>query len=415
MRESPSDLTVIPATFYSSANLTVKCDGQLRKTPSLRRRMRISPSVPPRQNPGSPSPSPMEPPRGPRHHVGVRGGQGRRSRRQVQSAPEPEDWRYVLRTISKTDSMIRAADREPTDLMIRAADQAIAKLADQQHGLVTRTQALRLGLSADCVDGRVRAKKFQPVQRGVYRIGPASVHEAVMAAVLSCPGSVASHRSAGFLWNVAPCPGTVDLIVCRDHGHLPGIRAHRARLNSDEVTEVEGIPVAVLSRTLVDLAPILSRREMEQTLARAERTRFPMDELLELLARFRNRPGARRLRKLLDDDGRLALTRSEAEERFLALIRKAELDPPEVNVPLAGFEVDFAWRTERIIVEVDGYECHSSRSSFEGDRQRDAKLAAQGFLVMRVTWRQLAREPEAMLVRLAQALAVAGARRAGSS
>lgn len=288
--------------------------------------------------------------------------------------------------------------------MRRAPDLAISKLADQQHGLVTRRQALRLGLTADCVDGRVRARRFHPVQRGVYRIGPVSVHEAVMAAVLSCPGSVASHRSAGFLWNVVPCPDTVDLIVCRDHGQRPGIHARRARLNPDEVTEVEGISVSRLPRTLLDLARLLSHRELEQALARAERARFPMGELMELLDRYGNRPGARKLRTLLDN-GRLALTRSEAEERFLALIRKAQLNPPKVNVSLAGYEVDFAWRAERVIVEVDGYEFHSSLSKFEGDRHRDATLAAKGFLVMRVTWHQLSREPEAMLVRLAQALA----------
>jgi very-short-patch-repair endonuclease len=42
---------------------------------------------------------------------------------------------------------------------------------------------------------------------------------------------------------------------------------------------------------------------------------------------------------------------------------------------------------------------------FERDRRRDAALTARGLRVMRVTWRQIVNEPEAVLVRLSQALA----------
>ena len=296
--------------------------------------------------------------------------------------------------------------------MTRPGKDAICQLADQQHGLVTRAQVLRLGLTEDCVDGRVRRGLYQPVQRGVYRIGSTSSdHEAVMAAVLSCPGAVASHGSAGFLWDIVARPPAVDLIVRRDHGRRPGILAHRANIAPDQITKIEGVPVSTLSRTLLDLASVLSDRELEQAVARAERGPVSRGELLDLMARSRNRVGMPRLRALLEHAGQLPLTRSEAEDRFLALVRTGELAPPEVNVTLAGYEVDFAWRDERIVVEVDGFAFHSSRSSFESDRRRDAKLAAHGFIVMRVTWRQLARKPEATLVRLAQALAVARGRR----
>lgn len=77
---------------------------------------------------------------------------------------------------------------------------------------------------------------------------------------------------------------------------------------------------------------------------------------------------------------------------------------------VAGHEVDFLWRAERLIVEVDGFEFHASRASFESDRKKDAHLSARGFQVIRVTWRQLTREPEALLVRLAQALTAASLR-----
>ena len=71
-------------------------------------------------------------------------------------------------------------------------------------------------------------------------------------------------------------------------------------------------------------------------------------------------------------------------------------------------ELDFLWREEQLVVEVDGFAFHASRAQFEDDRRRDAELAAKGLQVVRVTWRQIVDEPEAILVRIAPALARAG-------
>ncbi len=71
---------------------------------------------------------------------------------------------------------------------------------------------------------------------------------------------------------------------------------------------------------------------------------------------------------------------------------------------MCGYEVDFLWRGGRLVVEVDGYAFHSTRSAFERDRRKDAALADAGFMVRRVTWRQLAGEPERVLAGLVRAL-----------
>ncbi len=89
---------------------------------------------------------------------------------------------------------------------------------------------------------------------------------------------------------------------------------------------------------------------------------------------------------------------------MLALVRAARLPMPDVNVRVGPIEVDFLWREERLVVEVDGFRFHSSRAAFERDRRRDAELQAGGLRVMRVTWRQLTREREATLARIARAL-----------
>jgi very-short-patch-repair endonuclease len=107
---------------------------------------------------------------------------------------------------------------------------------------------------------------------------------------------------------------------------------------------------------------------------------------------------------LLDRREGPTLTRSEAEERLLALIRAAQLPPAELNVRIADYEVDFLWRDARLVVEVDGYAYHSTPEAFERDRLRDAHLQSLGFTVMRVTWHQIVNEPHAVVARLAHAL-----------
>src|SRR5262245_7378822 len=128
-----------------------------------------------------------------------------------------------------------------------------------------------------------------------------------------------------------------------------------------------------------------------------------------IVARRGNQPGMPALRSLLGSESEKAFTRSEAEDRFLALIRKAQLTVPETNVRLRGHEVDFLWRHERVVVEVDGFAFHSSRRSFENDRWRDAAMTKSGMTVLRVTWRQIVQEPEATLGLVAQTLGRAGA------
>jgi very-short-patch-repair endonuclease len=98
------------------------------------------------------------------------------------------------------------------------------------------------------------------------------------------------------------------------------------------------------------------------------------------------------------EDGGDAITRSELEERFLALCRDASLPRPAVNVRVetngSAHEVDFLWREQRVVAETDGWGPHHTRAAFESDRRRDADLLVAGFWVVRFTWRQVTREPE---------------------
>jgi very-short-patch-repair endonuclease len=289
----------------------------------------------------------------------------------------------------------------------------ILALAARQHGLVTRKQLLDAGLTPQMVRGRLKAKRLRPVQRGVYLVGPPLAPRVKeMAAVLaSGPGAVVSHRSAAALWEMLPQPGAsapVDITVhvsCR--GFRPGIRVHRTRrLDPGETTKKDGVPVTSPARTVLDLAGELRAEELERVVAEVERRGLnTRAELSAMVARHPRRAGVGTLRALLRGEVSPVLTRSKAEERFLALIRKAQLPCPDVNVGVAGYEVDFLWRNQRLVIEVDGFAFHSSRRDFKRDRRRDSILSMKGLRVIRITWGQIVDEPEAVVALVAHHLA----------
>lgn len=107
------------------------------------------------------------------------------------------------------------------------------------------------------------------------------------------------------------------------------------------------------------------------------------------------------------------MTRSEAERLLLRLLRAARLPAPRVNVKVLRFEVDFFWPDRRLIVEVDGYAFHGHRAAFERDSRRRAVLAANGYVVVPVTWRRLTEEPHAVTATIAAALAQSSSSTAG--
>ena len=290
------------------------------------------------------------------------------------------------------------------------ADQQILALAARQHGVVSRKQLFDLGVRAGQVEVRVRRHWLRPLHRGVYLVGPLELARArPMSALLCCGGSaVLGHQSAGELWQIRQRVDCAPVDVITPPGHRrrrPGVRIHRLALQPDEITELDAIQVTTPARTLYDLARGIPRRDLEQAVAEALARRLTDNRAIEAMAeRYGHRPSARRLMALLGSDAPPALTRSAAEETLLALIRSALLPQPEMNVRVHGYEVDLYWREERLVIEVDGFAFHRSRRSFEADRRRDATLAAAGIRVMRITWRQLEHERDALLVRLTRAL-----------
>lgn len=282
-------------------------------------------------------------------------------------------------------------------------------LAARQHGAVTRAQLRGLGLTDDRIDRRIATGTLRVLHRGVFLVGPVTLeHTCTMAAVLACgAGAVVSHVSAAVVWRIASIRPDAEVHVTmsrpgRRRRH--GIRVHESMLNADEITRRDRIPVTSCARTLLDLAATAPARELERAFAEAQALRLVSEAHLQrTVERHEGSRGSARLRALLNSEPP-AQTRSQAEENLLALIRRGGLPAPRLNTRVGGFEVDFHWSAERLIVEVDGFAFHASRQRFEGDRRRDGDLMAAGYRVIRITWKQLEKEPEGVLVRLTQAL-----------
>jgi len=86
-------------------------------------------------------------------------------------------------------------------------------------------------------------------------------------------------------------------------------------------------------------------------------------------------------------------TRSDLELLFLRLCRRHRFPEPEVNVRVNRFEVDFLWPDHRLIVETDGYTYHRGHAAFLNDHDRDLKLRALDYEVIRLSEKQLNEEP----------------------
>jgi very-short-patch-repair endonuclease len=282
---------------------------------------------------------------------------------------------------------IRAADG--AEFVVDRAEHRTAQLAGRQDGIAARAQLRALGLSGDAIDRRIASGAFVVLLRGVYAIGHGAVTPRgwARAALLAIgPDAALSHRTAAFLWRLADPPHVVEVSV---PGRRLRPREHLwphcvAPFRDGEVRRCDGLRVTSPLRTLQDLR---RAEDIERLAAEAQ--------VLHLVT-------SADVAHLVADP---APTRNRFEHSFRSLLRRAGLPQPLVNHRVAGHECDFVWLRERVIVETDGWGSHGNREAFEDDRDRDAHLAALGWVVVRVTWRALTTEPILVAARLARTLA----------
>jgi hypothetical protein len=225
----------------------------------------------------------------------------------------------------------------------------------------------------------------------VYALGhPAIPIEGLLVAALlhGGAGALLSHQTAAWWWGLMEHqPIVIDVSALGRCGSVKGVRVHHP--STLPGTRWRRLPLTTVPRTLLDVARTASLEQLRRALAQADYRRLlNIDQVLTVCRRGCH--GAAQLRAALEQhEPRIAMTRSELERRFLALLEAAGLPLPEVNVVVAGWTVDALWRTERVIVELDGRDNHSSPGQLERDRRKELELRRAGYVVLRYTWAQV--------------------------
>ena len=181
---------------------------------------------------------------------------------------------------------------------------------------------------------------------------------------------------------------TVELIHGNRH-RLPGLHTRGDRIEEDEITVVNGVPVTTPARTALDLGcwyPTMSGVAVIDSLARA--TEFKAADVELLAQRYPGRRGIAR--------ARLAITLFDAgaqspKETWLRLVLvDAGLPRPQTQIPARDefgrviAYLDLGWEHLRVAVEYDGDQHRSDRSQYNWDIRRLEILHRLGWIVIRV-------------------------------
>lgn len=271
----------------------------------------------------------------------------------------------------------------------------VAGLAAHQHAVVARAELLAAGCPSSTIGDWVRVGHLHRIHRGVYSLVPPALltrEGRWMAAVLAGGrGAALSHEPAGQLAWIIDESRRVGLHVSVPGNRrirVPGVVTHRpVELEPIDLTTRRGIPTTTRTRTVWDLAHVLSPAGTRRAFHQAEK-RHDLDRgrLRALVDSAPSRRGSGTIRELLLA-GSIPLdrTRSVLEEIIVELCDAKTLPMPQVNVQLHGYEVDFLWEREKFVIEADGGD-HLNEEQRDKDNERDAVLTRAGYFVRRFTW-----------------------------
>lgn len=275
-------------------------------------------------------------------------------------------------------------------------DRIAVDLANSQGGVLTRSQALALGLTRHQLEYRLATERWQRVSDLGYRLLPSNDDfDHLLAATSLLPAAVVSHESAGALHGfpgLKDAPATISVHSRTTHT-FEGVVVRRCHdLQDQHRIHLRGLPVTTPARTVFDLAASYGDRRITRIaggLIDAERvTESELEEVLASVGR-RGKPGTQRMRKLLATLG-ISSDSSELERRGRMLLprRRCGCAPVgEFEIPwLPGRRFDDAYPRHRVAVEWDSVRYHGQRDSFESDRQRDRSALERGWRVLRFTW-----------------------------
>lgn len=283
---------------------------------------------------------------------------------------------------------------------------ALLRLRHRQAGVLSRAQALSLGVDEVFVERMLRRREWVRVHDGVYvdHTGPLSQRQRDWAALLRYPGSVLAggaalaaagldrDRRAGQVELAVPhgrrigrSPGVlVTQLRCFDtaalvHASPPRLRVeHAALLLASAAATADGA-VAVLADAVREGATTVSRLVDALTHHPRLPRRALLREVLADVAEGAQSPLERRY--LRDVERAHGLPRGERQVREVVRLVEGEV--------LRWVVRDVRYRAQRTLLELDGRIGHSASLDKWADLQRDLEAAVHGDLSLRAGWQQV--------------------------
>ncbi|ORA33743.1 hypothetical protein [Mycobacterium aquaticum] len=240
--------------------------------------------------------------------------------------------------------------------------------------------------------GRLRSA-YRPIFPDVYqpRIAEPTLYGNTMAAWLwSKRRAVITGRAASALHGAKWVDDEAPIeLIWQNHRPPAGIVTHNDRFTCDDVVEINGMAVATIQRTALDLGRFLPRGAAVAHLdALAAATGLAADHVLPLVEDFRGAHGVRRCREalsLMDAGGQ------SPKETWLRLLLMDDGYPrPETQIPVldeCGYEfayLDMGWEHAMIAVAYDGDQHRTDRVRYAWDVIRLRKIERRGWLHVRV-------------------------------
>ncbi|MFZ0386261.1 MAG: type IV toxin-antitoxin system AbiEi family antitoxin domain-containing protein [Solirubrobacteraceae bacterium] len=273
--------------------------------------------------------------------------------------------------------------------------QLLAQLMRSQSGVIGLEQLRALGLTKAEVAGMVGRRELWRVHRGVYADtrSPMTPRGHLFAALLSfTPDAHAffSHRTAAALLGLRDLSvHRLELTIVADHTpKRPPLRVHRVCETppAHEIRTRDGITFSSAARMLVELAPRETGDELNRLITAAARKRLLDPQRVErALAHHAGARGIAPLRAALAAYRPTRVDKSGFERDFAEwLTTDDRIPPPQRNVVLGGWELDFYWPDHGVVVETDGERFHMLPGDRERDYRKDAWLQRRRIAVLRV-------------------------------
>lgn len=268
------------------------------------------------------------------------------------------------------------------------------------HGIISRSEARRLGMSQAAISRRVASGRWTRVAPGVFRIvgAPVTWLGSARAVALSTDGLI-SHRAAGRVWGLDGFERSrleVTVPIDRNPTVADTVRSHRSTqfALADEVVR-RGVPVTGAARTVIDIAAVVGANRLHATVDAVLRQRLlRWHDLMDVLVRHsrRGRDGAGKLRALLDERYGEARPPDSAFNRMVGrLLVDASVGRPEYEFELRDGErfvarVDLAFPASLVAIELDSRAYHDNPISFVEDRRRANRIVNLGWRLLTFTW-----------------------------